>query len=141
VEGPTCKIKETRGVFNKRTSTDRYGVGSTRDQSDLGRPRPIRWRTSHAHVRATAPAPETAAGSPVLVENGLPATVLHMDSTCTKLRRRRSQACAHMGGLVGRRESGGETAAAEIDAGGRTSRAAAASSEGKDDDPASQFEA
>jgi hypothetical protein len=54
VEGPACKIKETRGLFSKRTPADSYGVGLTRTRLDLGRPRPIRRRATHACGRAAA---------------------------------------------------------------------------------------
>jgi hypothetical protein len=110
VDGPTCKIKKTEGLFNSYASVDRYATGLARRPRGSGPSVPDPTASdSSMHLSGSA-RPEdggarrsTAALSPKLSESRLPAMKLCADCTYTKLERRRSQPRSHTGSLGGGR--------------------------------------
>jgi hypothetical protein len=110
VEGPTCKIKKTGGLFNSYASLDRYATGLTRRSRGSGPSVPDPTASDSRMNLSGGGRPEddgarrsTAALSPKLAESRLPAMKLCADCTYTKLERRRSQPRSHTGSLGGGR--------------------------------------
>jgi hypothetical protein len=110
VEGPTCKIKKTGGLFNSYASLDRYATGLTRRSRGSGPSVPDPTASDSSMHLSGGARPEdggarrsAVALSPKLAESRLPTTKLCADCTYTKLERRRSQPRSHTGGLGGGR--------------------------------------